>query len=66
MCEKVLPSAKFYHGKGLVELSRLPEGAEGSMLDLCCGLGALALVRARTTARVIAVESYVGENKPTG
>ena len=55
-CERVLPSAKFYYGNDSVELSRMLEGAEGSVLDLCSGVGTQALVSARTAARVTAVE----------
>ena len=55
-CEKVSPSAKFYYGNDSIQLSRMLEGAEGSVLDLCSGVGTQALVCARTAARVTAVE----------
>ena len=55
-CEKVSPSAKFYYGNDSIELSRMLVGAEGSVLDLCSGVGTQALVCARTAARVTAVE----------
>ncbi len=55
-CEKVSPSAKFYYGNDSIELSRMLVRAEGSVLDLCSGVGTQALVCARTAARVTAVE----------
>ena len=55
-CEKVSPSAKFYYGNDSIELSRMLIGAEGSVLDLCSGVGTQALVCARTAAHVTAVE----------
>ena len=55
-CETVSPSAKFYYGNDSIELSRMLAGAEGSVLDLCTGVGTQALVCARTAARVTAVE----------
>jgi methylase of polypeptide subunit release factors len=55
-CEKVSRSAKFYYGYDSIQLSRMIAGAEGSVLDLCSGAGAQALVCARTAARVTAVE----------
>ena len=55
-CESVSSSAKFYYGNDSVELSRVLEGATGSVLDLCSGVGTQALVCARTAERVTAVE----------
>jgi len=55
-CEKVSPSAKFYYGYDSIQLSRMVAGAEGSVLDLCSGVGTQAWVCARTAARVTAVE----------
>jgi len=55
-CEKVSSSAKFYYGYDSIQLSRMVAGAEGSVLDLCSGVGTQALVCARTAARVTAVE----------
>ncbi len=55
-CEKVSPLARFYYGNDSIELSRTLVGVEGSVLDLCSGVGTQALVCARTAARVTAVE----------
>jgi methylase of polypeptide subunit release factors len=55
-CENVSPSAMFYYGNDSAELSRVLEGAEGAVLDLCSGVGTQALVCARTATRVTAVE----------
>jgi methylase of polypeptide subunit release factors len=55
-CEKVTSAAKFYYGNDSIELSHMLEGAHGNVLDLCSGVGTQALVCARTTARVTAVE----------
>jgi len=55
-CETVSPSARFYYGNDSMELSRTLQGAEGSVLDLCSGVGTPALVCAPTAARVSAVE----------
>ena len=55
-CEKVSRSAKFYYGNDSIVLSRTLAGVEGSVLDLCSGVGTQALVCARTAARVTAVE----------
>jgi methylase of polypeptide subunit release factors len=56
ICETVSPTAKFYHGNDSIELSRVLEGVEGDVLDLCSGVGAQALACAQTAARVTAVE----------
>ncbi|MGA3327745.1 MAG: methyltransferase [Terriglobia bacterium] len=55
-CEKTSPSTKFYYGNCSLELSRMFDGAGGTVLDLCSGVGTQALVSARTAARVTAVE----------
>ncbi len=55
-CETVSPSAKFYYGYDSIQLSRMLVGAQGSVLDLCSGVGTQALVCARTAAQVTAVE----------
>lgn len=55
-CEKVSRSAKFYYGNDSIELSRILEGAKGTALDLCSGVGTQALVCARTATHVTAVE----------
>jgi methylase of polypeptide subunit release factors len=56
ICETVSPTAKFYYGNDSIELSRVLEGVEGDVLDLCSGVGAQALVCAQTAAQVTAVE----------
>jgi methylase of polypeptide subunit release factors len=55
-CENVSSAAKFYYGNDSLELSRVLEGAKGSVLDLCSGVGTQALVCARTAEHVTAVE----------
>jgi methylase of polypeptide subunit release factors len=56
ICETVSPTAKFYYGNDSIELSRVVEGVEGDVLDLCSGVGTQALVCAQTAERVTAVE----------
>jgi len=56
-CEKKSPSARFYYGNDSVLFSRTLDGkTEGTVLDLCSGVGTQALVCARTAKRVTAVE----------
>lgn len=55
-CETVSPWAKFYYGNDSRELSRMLGGATGTVLDLCSGVGAQALICAQTAERVTAVE----------
>lgn len=55
-CQKYSPSARLYYGNDSLALSRLLLGAEGRVLDLCCGAGAQALTCARTAAFVTAVD----------
>jgi methylase of polypeptide subunit release factors len=55
-CEKVSPSARLYYGQDSLVLSHQLLSAEGQVLDLCAGVGAQALVCARTAASVTAVD----------
>jgi hypothetical protein len=68
-CETVSASAKFYYGNDSIELSRMLEGAQGSVLDLCSGVGTGAGVRSNRGAgdrrrdRTAGREAVLGERR---
>ncbi len=55
-CHSTSSRAKFYYGTDSIALSRMLNPTEGSVLDLCAGVGAQALYSARTASSVTAVE----------
>ena len=62
--EKLSPSVQAYYGYDAIELSRTLIGAQGSVLDLCAGVGAQGFVCARTANHVTAVEIEAAAEKP--
>ncbi len=56
MCEPASATARCYYGQDSLVLSKALMPAEGRVLDLCAGVGAQALVCARTAASVTAVD----------
>lgn len=55
-CHALSPSAKLYYGKDSLAFSNFLLPVKGRVLDLCAGIGAQALVCARTAASVTAVD----------